>query len=128
MTGDVVNPEVNGSSTTRQEKITPLRIWLCSQARTASNVLAKQLRDHPQLAAKEYTFMKTFIDGPEALAGEMTNPEAPIEGAEDATYQKGFNEMMDAVAKAEQDVSHVLKFLSNPIPPPALLTHNTEYF
>ncbi|KAL9583572.1 MAG: hypothetical protein Q9212_002621 [Teloschistes hypoglaucus] len=99
-----VESEVNGSPANGEEKkTTPLRIWHCSHARTASNVLSKQFRDHPQLAQIAYTFMTAFIDGPEALAGEMTNNEAPIEGAEDATYQKGFNEMMKSIAKAEKD-------------------------
>ncbi|KAL8780123.1 MAG: hypothetical protein Q9194_001093, partial [Teloschistes cf. exilis] len=99
-----VKPEVNGSSTSGEEKkTTPLRIWHCSHARTASNVLAKQLRDHPQLTSVAYTFMSAFMDGPESLAGEMMNKEAPTEDAKDATYQNGFNHMTESIIKAEKD-------------------------
>ncbi|KAL8726482.1 MAG: hypothetical protein Q9166_006677 [cf. Caloplaca sp. 2 TL-2023] len=59
-----------GSSTNGAQagkEATTLQIWHSSHARTASNVLAKQFRDHAQLAPKEYTFMTAFIYGPEKM-------------------------------------------------------------
>ncbi|KAL8738869.1 MAG: hypothetical protein Q9181_000396 [Wetmoreana brouardii] len=79
----------------------PLRIWLCSHPRTASNVLAKQFRGHPQLASKEYTFFKAFSYGPERpsrAVGEETRPDA-----EQATYQNGFNELQRFLSEIEQE-------------------------
>ncbi len=83
-------------------KTAPLRIWHCSHPRTVSNVLAKQLRDHPKLAPKEYTFMTAFLYGPERMDGQGHNKMPP--DADRATFQNGFDELQDFLASAEKQV------------------------
>ena len=83
-------------------KIAPLRIWHCSHPRTASNVLAKQFRDHPKLAPKEYTFMTAFLYGPERLDEQGGDKKPP--DADKATFQNCFDELQDFMASAEQQV------------------------
>ncbi|KAI4218815.1 MAG: hypothetical protein L6R36_008736 [Xanthoria steineri] len=94
----------NGSRETAVAGTGPLRIWHCTHPRTASNVLAKQLRGHPQLASKEYTFMTAFLYGPESDARDDLKA-APHH--EKATFQSGFDELQDFLASIEQEGKNI---------------------
>ena len=91
----------NGSSSPA-EKATPFRIWLCSHARTASNLLAKQFHDHPQLAFKRDSMMDAYLYGPEKLS----NVRVPsIPGTENTTFQVSFDDLLHFISSAESAVS-----------------------
>ncbi|KAL8783284.1 MAG: hypothetical protein Q9213_004718 [Squamulea squamosa] len=84
----------------------PLRIWHCSHARTALNVLAKQFRSHPQLAPKEYTFLTAYLHGLEALNSELGGG-GEVPRADEATYQNSFNELKEFLTETEQEGKHI---------------------
>ncbi|KAL8999033.1 MAG: hypothetical protein Q9169_002031 [Polycauliona sp. 2 TL-2023] len=88
----------NASSPLAVAGNTPLRIWHCTQARTASNVLAKQFRAHPQLAPKEYTFMIALEN-----SGGIREPSH----AAKATFQNAFHDIQEFLASAEQEGKHI---------------------
>ncbi|KAL8754139.1 MAG: hypothetical protein Q9199_004558 [Rusavskia elegans] len=96
----------NGSHETAVAGTAPLRIWHCTHPRTASNVLAKQFRGHPQLASKEYTFMTAFLFGPEKLSG-APKVSKPVPNQEKATFQNGFDELQDFLARIEREGKHI---------------------
>ncbi|KAL8953816.1 MAG: hypothetical protein Q9222_000325 [Ikaeria aurantiellina] len=97
MTAIGTSPAANGNAVS-------LHIWHCSHPRTASNVLAKQFRSHPQLAHKEYPFYNAYLHGPERL--NYMIEESHQQGTESATYQKAFNDLQQSVSAIAKEGKH----------------------
>ncbi|KAL8635007.1 MAG: hypothetical protein Q9228_007461 [Teloschistes exilis] len=91
---------LNGSHRSTERAI-PLRIWHCTHPRTASNLLAKQFENHPQLALKGYTFFDAHLFGPESAREWKATSDKP--GADKATYQNSFNELQQFLERIEQE-------------------------
>ena len=94
---------LNGTSVHR-------RIWICTHGRTASNLLMTLFAKHPQLAITDYNFHNAFMFGPERLMSQVDNvpsviPPERLKACENATFQRGLDQVQAFIAKAEAEVS-----------------------
>ena len=86
------------------------RIWVCTHGRTASNLLMTLFAKHPRLAISDYNFQNASMFGPERLLSEFKNvpsviPPERLKACENATFQKGLEQVQAFIAKAEAEVS-----------------------
>jgi hypothetical protein len=88
----------------------PLRLFILSHPRTASNLLSKLFSEHPKVESMRYPFLYPYYMGPEAqgyLHAEDGSEEmqkaviAAKEMMKDATYQSALDKLEHDIAEAE---------------------------
>ena len=85
----------------------PLRIWILSHPRTASNLFCKLFSEHHELQNHESPFLDAYFNGPDAQAAISKDAEGRKEQRErfqHATYQYVLNKLERDIALAEAKV------------------------
>jgi hypothetical protein len=94
----------------------PLRLFVFSHPRTASNLFCKLFSQHPQINQQLYVFLTEHFYGPEAqtqIQSERMNELSKVqrEAAKGLTYQAALDKMEKQIADFEAQVRLVLRYL-----------------
>lgn len=84
-------------------------VWLCSSARTTSNLVLQLLSDQPEWVQKEYHFHPTFLWGRMQFEG---TPIADISAEQHAEFVKRLRDGWERLQKERDEVHEAVSTFS----------------